>query len=67
MVTLLPDGSIQIPPQPSLSAGAHRVALVVGQPMERPALQLTMRDVAHWPAGRACRREALALLASLTP
>lgn len=48
VITVLPDGSIQIPPQPGLSAGAHRVVLVVDEPVARPAaaqpLQFTMLD-----------------------
>ncbi len=63
VITVLPDGSIQIPPQPGLSAGAHRAVLVVEEPMEQPIvaqpLQLRMLDLSGWPVGSTYRREEL--------
>lgn len=63
VITVLPDGSVQIPPQPGLSPGAHRAVLVVAEPalvpLSPPPLQLAMLDFPGWPAGSTYRREDL--------
>lgn len=63
VITVLPDGSVQIPPQPELPPGAHRAVLVVEESMERRAapqpLQLAMLDFSGWLVGSTYRREDL--------
>ena len=64
-MTVLPDGSIQIPPRADLTPGRHRVVLVVEEPVvtataRRPApLQLKMLDWSAWPEGSTFRREEI--------
>lgn len=63
VITVLPDGSIQLPPQPGLTPGAHRVVLVVEDVVPQPAapapLPLKLLDFAAWPAASTYRREEL--------
>jgi len=65
-ITVLPDGSIQIPPRPDLPSGEHRAVLVVDEarlvpPLasEREPLRLKMIDMPGWPIDARFRREDL--------
>jgi len=64
-ITVLPDGSIQIPPRPDLTPGEHRAVLMVEEPVvtattHPPApLQLKMLDWSSWPVGSTFRREEI--------
>lgn len=43
MITVLPDGSVQVPSQPGLAPGAYRAMLVVSEPVPRPLLPLPLQ------------------------
>jgi hypothetical protein len=67
-ITVLPDGTIKIPPYPELQPGQHRAVLVVDQaaqpaPAEatttKPPLRLKMLEIPGWPADARFRREDL--------
>ncbi|PDW00249.1 hypothetical protein [Candidatus Chloroploca asiatica] len=63
-ITVLPNGSIQIPPRPDLLPGEHRVVLVIEEhpiPSREPVvpLKLKMLDWSAWPADSTFRREEL--------
>jgi hypothetical protein len=67
-MTVLPDGSIQIPPRPDLTPGEHRVVLVIDQapspqarntPAPKPPLRLKMLDTGAWPEGFTVSREEI--------
>lgn len=66
IITVLPDGSIQIPPHPDLPPGEHHAVLMVEEqpalPPQRtpkPPLKLHVRDWSNWPADFRFRREDL--------
>ncbi len=64
VITVLPDGSIQVPPRTDLPPGAHRAVIVlesVAQPAPAPntLLKLKMLDWSGWPADSTYRREDL--------
>lgn len=63
VITVLPDGSIHIPPRTDLTPGAHRAVLVVEETIpareQRSPLRLRMLNLAGWPADSTYRREEL--------
>jgi hypothetical protein len=66
VITVLSDGSIQIPPRPDLPPGEHRAVLVIEEaaqretmPAAKPPLQLKMLDWSGWPADSTFRREEI--------
>ena len=63
IITVLPDGSIRIPPRPDLAPGDHRAVLVVEEAETQPApklpLRLKMLGWSAWPADSSFRREEL--------
>lgn len=64
VITVLADGSIQVPPYPGLPPGAHRAVLVVEElatksPNFQAALDLKMLDWSAWPVDATYRREEL--------
>jgi hypothetical protein len=64
VITVLADGSIQVPPYPGLPPGAHRAVLVVEElepksPSLPVALELRMLDWSAWPVDATYRREEL--------
>lgn len=62
VITVLPDGSIQIPRRPDLTPGNHRAVLVVDEPVPSTAgtpLKLKMLNLAAWPPDSTYRREDL--------
>lgn len=64
IITVLDDGSIQIPPRHDLTPGSHRAVLVVEEE-SAPALarhlplRLRMLNLSGWPANSTYRREEL--------
>ena len=64
-ITVLPDGSIQVPPRPELAPGKHRAVLVIEEaPTRAPVaehepLRLNMIDMRGWPADARFHREEL--------
>lgn len=61
-ITVLPDGSVLMPPRPDLLPGQHRVVLVVEElatmpPPSHDSFQLKMLDWTAWPEGSTFRRE----------
>lgn len=63
VITVLPDGSIRIPPQPDLKPGDHRAVLVIEEPAtsqtSQPLPGLKMLDIPGWPVDSAFRREEM--------
>lgn len=62
VITVLPDGSIQIPRRPDLTPGNHRAVLIVDEPVPSTAgmpLKLKMLNLAAWPPDSTYRREDL--------
>ena len=63
MITVLPDGSVQVPSQPGLAPGAYRAMLVVSEPVPRPLLplplQLRLLNLPSWPVGSTYWHEDL--------
>ncbi|MEI7646039.1 MAG: hypothetical protein WCJ55_17355 [Chloroflexales bacterium] len=65
VITVLPDGSIHIPPRPDLTPGAHRAVLVLEElVLTLPAtpaapLKLHIRPWGGWPTDATFRREDL--------
>jgi hypothetical protein len=62
VITVLADGSIQVPRNLGLPPGAHRAVLVVEEhraqaPSQQPLLTLKMLDWSGWPADATYRRE----------
>ncbi|MCX7791322.1 MAG: hypothetical protein N2378_11835 [Chloroflexaceae bacterium] len=64
IITVLPDGSIRIPPQPDLKPGDHRALLVIEEPAtsqtsqtSQPLPGLKMLDIPGWPVDSTFRRE----------
>lgn len=63
-ITVLPDGSIRIPPRSDLPPGEHRAVLVIEaapQPTRapKPPLELKMLDWSAWPEGTTFSREEM--------
>lgn len=66
-ILVLPDGSIQILPQPALRSGEYRAVLVVEEPLAiaapihtpQPALKVKMLDWSAWPTDSTFRREEI--------
>jgi hypothetical protein len=61
IITVLPDGSIQIPRRADLTPGTHRAVLVVEESVparapQRP-LRLKMLNMTAWPVDSTYRRE----------
>ena len=64
VITVLPDGSIQVPPHAALTPGAHRAVIVLETsarlaPQALAPLNLKMLDWSAWPAESTYRREDL--------
>jgi hypothetical protein len=63
VITVLPDGSIRIPPRPDLKPGDHRAVLVIEElatsQTSQPLLGLKMLDIPGWPVDSTFRREEM--------
>lgn len=62
-ISVLPDGSIRIPPRSDLTPGQHRAVLIVEEAplpsVARKRLQLKLLDWSDWSTRSTYRREEI--------